>query len=106
LALGGTARLGERVPLGPAVAVVVGRGTLEPALLPEAYRVSGRSLLVPSGRGALDPLLRQTGRTVVTTAPIRPQAVRAASLGALAARFGDEAARLERPEPGVQVTAP
>ena len=106
LALGGAARLGERVRLGPAVAVVVGRGTLEPALLPAAYRVSGRSLLVPSGRGPLDSLLRRTGRTVVTTAPLRPAAVRAASLGSLATRFREEAARLERAEPGVQVTAP
>src|SRR5205085_1953954 len=76
LALSGRYRLGERVRLGGTTLRITGLGSLRPTALSDRAQVGNRALLVRSLDRPLRRLLRQVGSTVVTTAPLDPDAVR------------------------------
>jgi len=83
LALSGRYRLGERVRLGGTTLRITGLGSLRPTALSDRAQVGNRALLVRSLDRPLRRLLRQVGSTVVTTAPLDPDAVRGFELGLL-----------------------
>jgi hypothetical protein len=105
--LSGRARIGDRVALGQGrVALIVGRGSLRPAALPDRTELGRETLLVESLARPLRPLVREVGSTVVDSAVLDPAKVRAFELGALTDRLRRQTIRLERGDPLVRVTAP
>ena len=113
LALGGDFRVGQRIRLGrDVVARVVGEGSLHPQALaagsealPQTPEITSRSLLVRSIEPPLVPLVRLTGATVVTAAPLDPEAIHAADLRSLSNRLRERVVRLER-DAQAETTAP
>jgi hypothetical protein len=112
-ALGTEFRPGNRVSLGGRAAVlVVGRGSLSPQAVPSEPNAlasipdpGDRALLVPSIEEPLAPLVAASGSSVVTTAPLDPDAVRASGLRSLAGQLRRAIVRLERGETGSLVDA-
>lgn len=111
LALSGSFRLGEAVPLGrgedgPLVARIVGTGSLRPAALPVPELLPGRGLLVEAVSGPLLPLVGNSSHLVQTTAVLRPEAIHGWDLPSLVERMRVTIVRLGREEPSVLATAP
>src|SRR5207244_1819106 len=95
LSLTGRHRIGERVRLGPTVVVVVGRGSLDPATLPDRSLLGRRALLLRSVPRSLRLFARtRVGTSVVATAPLDPERVPGSGLRALVERLRPEVAPL------------
>jgi hypothetical protein len=114
LALGSDFRPGDRVSLGRrANVLVVGRGTLRPeafptgpSALPSIPDPGDRALLVPSVGKPLAPLLTASGSSVVTTAPLDPDALHGSELRSVAGRVRSAIVRVDRGEALVDAGAP
>lgn len=109
LSLAGRQRVGARVRLGPVTVAVVGRGSLDPAALADRSLLGRRALLLRSVPRPLRLFARtRVGRTVVATAPLDPERVRASRLRSLVERLRRVVVRLDRSDtPGVvTATAP
>ena len=107
LVLGGRWRPGTRVALGRGrFALVVGRGALTPDVLPDRSELGREALLVRSLAPPLRPLVKEDGSTVVYSAALDPERVRASALAALGSGLRETIVRLERGDPLVRATAP
>ncbi len=88
---------------------VVGRGAVGADALPDSVRpweAGERALLVDGEPPPLQRLLREHGSVVVRSAALRPRAVRASELQALATRLQRAVAVLEREDPATDASAP
>jgi hypothetical protein len=113
LALAGDLGLRERVPLGAGAALrIVGFGSFRREALPEGSEALPRTpelgttaVLVRSLGAPLEPLTRETGSSVVTTASFDAKALHGSELRALGARLHRQTVRLQRTG-DFEVTAP
>src|SRR5439155_696856 len=87
-------------------AVVVGKGPLDPALVPDRSELGDRPLLVRSLTKRLEPLFLRPGSTVVTTAALDPRRVRGYALTELNERLRIAFTRLGRGDPLVRPAGP
>jgi hypothetical protein len=105
--LSGRWQPGARVALGRhRFALVVGRGSLPPDVLPDRRQLGREALLVHSLARPLERLVRDDGSTVVYSAALDPDRVRGFELGGLRDRLREMIVRLERGDPLVRATAP
>jgi hypothetical protein len=105
--LSGRWQLGTRISLPRhRFAVVVGRGSLPPEVMPDRGQLGREALLVHSLARPLRRLVRDDGSTVVYSAALDPERVRGFELGGLRARLRETIVRLERGDPLVRATAP
>jgi hypothetical protein len=113
LALAGRFRVGQRVALGQGLSArIVGTGfvrraalPLDSESLPHTPDISSRTLLVRR-LGPLRVLAKDTGASVVRTAPLEIGAVHASELRTLSNRLAEDAVRLRRSTVRMNVTAP
>jgi hypothetical protein len=113
LALAGRFRVGQRIALGHGLSAhIVGAGfvrraalPLDSESLPRTPDIPSRTLLVRQ-LGPIRVLARETGASVVRTAPLDTGAVHPSDLRALSRRLADEAVRLRRRTIRINVSAP
>jgi FtsX-like permease family len=113
LALAGHFRVGQRISFGRGRTLhVVGSGFVRRAALPldsdslpRTPDIGSRTILVRQ-LGPIRVLAKETGASVVLTAPLETRAVHASDLRALSRRLADEAVRLRRSTVRINVTAP
>ncbi len=114
LALGGDFATGERIALTERVTIlVVGRGALRPEAYPSAPGAlasipdpGDRALLVSEIERPLVPLLRSSGSSVITTAPLDPDALHGAELRSTIREVGRALVRTEQGGALVEAGAP
>jgi hypothetical protein len=105
--LRGRRQVGDRIALGRGrTAVVVGRGSLRPEVLPDQTELARETLLIRSVDRPLLPLVRGAGSTVFYSAALEPDRVRGFDLGGLDERLREHIVRLERGDSLVRGTAP
>ena len=107
VSLAGSQPTGARVRLGPrAVAVVVGRGSLRPGLVPDRGELGQSALLVNGISRPLGAVAAPHGSTVVTTSFLDPRRIHGYVLGDLRNRLRVAIARLEYGDTLVRTGAP
>ena len=87
--------VGQSVRVGATTLRVVGRARLPEGVRPSAQVLHGRAVLVAGGP-ELDRLVRGSRRFSVFTAPLRPDRIEGARLGAIADRLERELRRLHQ----------
>ena len=107
MSLRGSQRLGERLPLGKRrFALIVGRGSLRPQVLPDRSELGKKALLVQTLAPPLQPLVKEHGSTVIYSAALDPAKVHGFELASLGERLRRAIIRLERGDNLVRATAP
>jgi hypothetical protein len=111
LAIAGHLPVGRVLTIGtvngrPVRLSIVGAGSLRERALPDRDLLAGNAVFVPRVGGALASVEAESSSTVSQSALLRPNAVHAADLDALAERMRIASVRLERLDESVAVSSP